>query len=131
MRFQPIPLATLLLITSISSAAATATLSPQAASALYRQQLAAKCPDKHLEMLSPASLSDLDDTFMPYFSPAQRRVVQTSIHRSCRGIDMGASCGNVGFLQAAIRLHKLDAFTTRVCAQHQRCTGYSTCTDTE
>ena len=130
MRILSIPLATLLLLVTLS-AAATSAPSPGAALTLYHQQLVAKCPDKHLEMLSPASLSDIDDSFLPHFSPAQRKAVQSSITRSCRGIEMGATCGNVGFLQAAIRLHKLDAFTNQVCAQKQRCTDYSMCTDTK
>ncbi len=129
MRNRTVSLAILLSLTLYANATSSPT--PKQSLTLYRSQLSAKCPDKHLEMLSPAALSDLDDAFLPRFSPTQRRIVQASIDRSCRGIDMGATCGNIGFLQATIRLHKLDAFTSRVCAQQQRCTDYSMCSDTK
>ncbi|HEX9202307.1 MAG TPA: hypothetical protein VF865_22315 [Acidobacteriaceae bacterium] len=97
----------------------------------YTTRLAKSCPEKHLDMLAPGELIDTVDEFTDSLPSNQKKIVKASIGRSCRGVDMGASCGNTGFLQAAVKLRQLDHFVTKVCALHERCNNYSDCVETE
>lgn len=116
------------LLCTVNLSAGTTT-SRQRAWDLYRNALARSCPDKHLEMLAPGELIDTVDEFTKSLPSNKKIVVKASIKRTCSGVEMGASCDNTGFLQAAVRLGELDHFVARMCTLRERCTDYSKCTE--
>jgi hypothetical protein len=97
----------------------------------YTSRLAKSCPGKRLEMLAPGELLDIVDEFTGSLPSNKQKIVKASEQRSCRGVEMGATCDNTGFLEAAIQIKELDRFVSKVCALPERCKDYSDCTEVQ
>ena len=73
---------------------------------------------------------DLDahiESFEETLSKSQMRTVTRNVEASCRGVDMGISCSNVGFLYTAIRGGYLKTFVHAACASGTICTAPFEC----
>ena len=96
----------------------------------YRSKLHQYCGAKHLEMLPPADLLDVVDSFSASLTPDQQRLAKISTERACTGGEGGAGCRNAGFLEAAARAGYLDRFAAQVCGLPQHCNKQSVCIET-
>lgn len=107
--------------------AATPEATPKQAWSTFRTQLNQQCPDKHLDLLAPADLLNTIEDYEQTLSATDEALVNKYKDRACRNVAAGASCDNTGFLQAAIKINRLDHFTAKLCTQPIVCTGQSQC----
>jgi hypothetical protein len=94
----------------------------------YHAKLAQSCGSKHLEMLPPAELLGVVDSFSQTLTIPQQATLHAARIASCNQSPGGAACENTGFLQAAAAMGVLDQFVSRVCALPKTCTRQSACT---
>ena len=105
--------------------------SPREAIASYEAKLAARCGEKHLNWISPGELRDVIDDFTKQLPAARQAIILQSQKQSCTGGEMGATCGNVGFLKVAIQVKDLDAFVAKVCSLKESCAEASNCSESK
>ena len=96
----------------------------------YLSKLDTQCADKHLNWYSPADLNDIVEDFTQHLTEDQQKTVKQFSDKACKNSEGGVTCGNTGFLQAAVQLGKIDDFVTRVCRVPMRCKAQSDCTNT-
>ena len=94
----------------------------------YRAAIARRCPDRHLDRLSPADLRDALDDFETRLSPALRARLSRARVAQCRGVIAGANCDNVGDIAAAGQAGLLPRLAASVCGAFAGCSGQSDCT---
>ncbi len=90
-------------------------------------QLAAQCPTKHLDRLSPAELRDSLDAFKAHRPAIERREMDQAERHHCAGSIAGASCANLGTIEVAERHRQLSRIATQLCGQYAQCRGQSDC----
>lgn len=93
--------------------------------------LAERCPAKHLELLSPASLNGAIEIFRDDLSRADRaRLARANDEkRACAATIAGASCENHAYLRAMVLTGMMEAFAGRVCKMPVTCRPSSVCND--
>ncbi|WP_263411378.1 hypothetical protein [Terriglobus tenax] len=107
--------------------AAAPDTTPRQARAAFEQLLKDQCPQKHLELLAPADLLNTIEDYELTLNAEEMALVHKYQYRACHNVAAGATCDNTGFLQAAIKLNRLDHFTAKLCTQPILCTEQSKC----
>ncbi|HZZ69003.1 MAG TPA: hypothetical protein VFE18_12590 [Phenylobacterium sp.] len=92
----------------------------------YDAELARQCPAKRLDLLSPADLSHVIETF-DGLSAAEQEAEQTVMSKACAQTIAGVSCSNMQMLLALHQNHQTPAFAAHVCALPKTCTAQSVC----
>jgi len=93
----------------------------------FHQELNLQCKEKKLEWLTYGDLDLQIESFEEILSESQMRTVTSNVEASCRGVDVGTSCSNVGFLYTAIRGGYLKKFVHAACASGTTCTSPFEC----
>ena len=115
-----------LLLTATALAAPDAT--PRQAWKNFHDLLQQKCPVKRLDLMAPAELLNSIEDYETQLSAQDMALVDKYTTRACRDVAAGAACTNTGFLQAAIKLNRLEHFTGKLCQLPVVCTAQSKCT---
>lgn len=89
----------------------------------YKAALDHYCLAKHLDLMTPADLNDRIDPFLQSLPAADRERLSSApeVRQACRQSQVGVSCQNIGYIDAARRLHLLDAFAQSVCKVAMTC----------
>ncbi len=95
----------------------------------YHDALRHRCPEKHLDLLSPADLNDVIESLRDSLPPARRgRLDRTAdMKRACAHTIAGIGCMNTAYIHAATRLELLPEFAKMVCGLPIACTAQSDC----
>lgn len=93
----------------------------------YTVELKNLCPAKHLEWMPYGELPDVIDDFSTRLTASDLKRVEAAEADRCKDVQMGASCGNEGFLRVMIEQSRLREFADFVCALPERCTAQSEC----
>ena len=97
----------------------------------YRAQLAAQCPAKHLDLLSPAALRDALDAYKSDASPGLRRAMAQAEAQECAHVTAGATCANVGDIVTATRAIAWAGGARTGCGRFAGCREQSDCNAVE
>ena len=75
------------------------------------------CSAKHLDLMTPADLNDRIDPFLQSLPVADRERLSNApeVKQACSQSQVGVSCQNIGYIDAARRLNLLDVFAQSVC----------------
>lgn len=117
----------LLLILLTTSALAAPDATPKQAWKSFHDLLQQQCPAKRLDLMAPAELLNSIEDYEAQLSAQEMALVDKYTTRACRDVAAGASCSNTGFLQAAIKLNRLDHFAGKLCQLPVVCTSQSKC----
>lgn len=98
----------------------------------YSADLARICPDKHLDLLSPADLNDvIEIDYRHRLAPAVRTELDRLAGRradggvrACAGVN-GTSCPNMAYLRAALAMKRTYDLAVQVCSMHEECRAQS------
>ena len=90
-------------------------------------RLAMACPAKDLEEMAPADLDLQIEGFTPLLSVPQRRRFKARVEAECKDSIAGVGCGNVAFLEMAVREGYLVRFVKALCRADLVCTEQSVC----
>jgi hypothetical protein len=112
---------------SLSSAAVAQPDAPMSAQQAYRTQLAAQCPAKHLDWVSPADLFDLLEDYSGNLPQKIRHDMTRAEARRCAGSPGGASCPNAAVLEVAQRHHLISQIAAQTCSHFSICRDQSDC----
>jgi hypothetical protein len=95
----------------------------------YDELLGRYCPTKHLDMLSPADLNDVIDSFRDSLSSSQKVTLDriADPKTACSTTIAGASCANTAYLIAAEKLKLMPKFARMVCNLPVTCQVQSDC----
>jgi hypothetical protein len=93
----------------------------------FEAELARQCPAKRLERLSPADLRDVLDDYKSALHPSRRHALDKTEQRNCVSAIAGASCENVGDVEAANHLKLTRSLAEFVCAKAPACRSQSDC----
>lgn len=95
----------------------------------YEALLAKKCPQKHLEFMSPSELASQIDIFENGQSPSiQDKMDKTAnVETSCANIEAGASCRNFSYVRAIGELNLTSRFAKQLCKVKFTCTSFDDC----
>jgi hypothetical protein len=93
----------------------------------YLEALGRVCPQKRLELLSPANLRDGLDDFISGLPTDQQDALKQEERARCTGLDQGVACVNIADQTAAARLGLLDAMAGSVCGYFVQCREQSVC----
>ena len=113
------------MLTATAFAAPDAT--PRQAWKSFHELLQQQCPAKRLDLMAPAELLNSIEDYETQLSAQEMALVDKYTTRACRDVAAGAACNNTGFLQAAIKLNRLDHFTGKLCQLPVVCTAQSKC----
>lgn len=89
------------------------------------------CGPKKLDLLSPAELLDVVESFTANLPPEQQHMAKNYEDQACANSPAGAACQNTGFLQAAAHANLLDRFAAQVCVLPKKCSRQSECIEVE
>jgi hypothetical protein len=89
------------------------------------------CPAKHLDFLGPADFNDAVDPFRTSLSSAERQQLDQTADpaKVCAGANAGASCENLAYVKAAIKLKLLPLFASKICTLPLTCSAQSKCSE--
>ena len=114
-----------ILLTTTALAAPDAT--PRQAWKSFYDLLQQQCPAKRLDLMAPAELLNSIEDYETTLSAPDMVLVNKYMARACRDVAAGAACNNTGFLQATIKLNRLDHFAGKLCQLPVVCTAQSKC----
>lgn len=114
-----------LMLTASALAAPDAT--PRQAWKNFHDLLQQQCPVKRLDLMAPAELLNSIEDYETQLSAQDIALVDKYTTRACRDVAAGAACNNTGFLQAAIKLNRLEHVTGKLCQLPVVCTAQSKC----
>jgi hypothetical protein len=94
-------------------------------------ELVQRCPAKHLELLSPASLNGAIETFRDDLPRAAHARLERANDekRACAETVAGVSCENHAYLRAMVLTGMMDTFAGLVCRMPVTCRASSVCND--
>lgn len=93
----------------------------------YRAQLAAQCPSKRLDLLSPAEVRDVLDDYKARLSARIGHEMTRAEDRRCSNSPGGASCPNASDLEVAERHHIVAQVASQTCNSFVTCHEQSDC----
>ncbi|KQM21993.1 hypothetical protein [Novosphingobium sp. Leaf2] len=117
-----------ILVAAVPSGAASAGNGWDQTWGAYRVELARRCPTKHLELLAPADLRDVLDTFKAKQPPHTRRLMDSAQHSACVHSIAGTTCDNAGDIRVAQSQRLLPRLVAAVCGSFTGCASQSDCT---
>ena len=79
------------------------------------------------ELMAPAELLNSIEDYETQLSAQDMALVDKYTTRACRDVAAGTACNNTGFLQAAMKLNRLEHFTGKLCQLPVVCTAQSKC----
>ena len=93
----------------------------------FQAELARQCPDKQLQMLGAAELSDgMDDYKLGLPDDIRARFRKTESDQ-CSSLDAGATCVNDADLETADEVGRISDLAGSICTAFLRCRGDGDC----
>jgi hypothetical protein len=93
----------------------------------YQAELVRQCPDKQLQMLGAAQLSDGLDDYKLGLPDDIRARFQKSETDECSSLDAGAACVNNADLETADEVGRISDVAGSICAAFLRCRSDGDC----
>jgi hypothetical protein len=97
----------------------------------FKEELDRQCPDKQLELLSPAQLRDGLDSYMSGLADDARARLQQAEVADCASLAGGAACVNLADISSADQTGQMPDLVSSLCATFIRCREQDVCDEAE